>query len=371
MKKRVLQLTGSFRNGGSERQAVALARGLREHSEVEVYLATLDLDGPLRSEALSAGFTEIPEFKLNSFFDLNFVKQVRRCAALIKEQQVDLIHTHDFYTNVFGTAAAELARVSGKVASKRETFGMRSGAQDIVEKLAFGRADRVVVNSRAVQDSLTARGILDTKIELIYNGLDLSRFAVGQDIRKNFDIPAGRRLITLVANLRHDVKNVPMFLRAAKLISERVSDAVFMIAGEGELERELKSLAQDLGVADTTYFIGRCDDIPGLLSSSYACVLTSKAEGFSNSIIEYMAAGKPVVATRVGGAAEAIAEGQTGYLVDPDNADSTANRVIDLLKDPDKAARFGQMGQKKAQQEYSLESQISNTLSMYRRVLDH
>ena len=84
-----------------------------------------------------------------------------------------------------------------------------------------------------------------------------------------------------------------------------LDDAVNYLAGEGELENELRMLATELQVADRVHFIGRCDKIPELLNASYACVLTSTAEGFSNSLIEYMAAGKPVVATDVGGAAEA------------------------------------------------------------------
>ncbi len=119
-------------------------------------------------------------------------------------------------------AAASLAGVDGRIASKRETAGMRSRSQEFVEKVAFGRAKAIVANSAAVRDHLTGRGIAADKIEIIYNGIDIERFdSKSEDaaaVREKFGLPADNniRLITLVANLRHDVKNVPMLLRAAR-----------------------------------------------------------------------------------------------------------------------------------------------------------
>ena len=122
-------------------------------------------------------------------------------------------------------------------------------------------------------------------------------------------------------------KTCRCFLRAAKRVVESQPNAHFVIAGEGELEAELKGLASSHEVAENVHFIGRCGDVPPLLAVSYACVLTSTAEGFSNSILEYMAAGKPVVATNVGGAAEAVADGESGYLVASDDDAAMASRL--------------------------------------------
>src|SRR5262249_50330164 len=150
---------------------------------------------------------------------------------------------------------------------------------------------------------------------------------------KQYDLPEGARLVTLVANLRHPVKNVPMFLRAAERVLEKYDDVRFVIAGEGEMQADLEATAAQLGIEEFTYFIGRCDDVPALLAASYACVLTSTAEGFSNSILEYMAAGKPVVATDVGGAAEVVVDGETGYLVESNDSETMATRLMELLGD--------------------------------------
>ncbi|MFZ1699213.1 MAG: glycosyltransferase [Pyrinomonadaceae bacterium] len=374
MKKRVLQFTGSFNQGGSERQAITLAAMLKAQGEYEVFLATLSNDGPLLDDANIAGFRDIPEFPLTSFYNTNFVRQVRLCAKYLQDNKIDIVHTHDFYTNVFGMAAATLARVPERIASKRETLGMRSRAQEAIEKIAFGRAHAVVVNSSAVREHLLERGIGNGKLRLIYNGLDLDRFAMEHDaaaIHSQFAIPTEVRVVTLVANLRHAVKNVPMLIRSAARIVSNHPDAHFVIAGEGGLDSELKELAVKAGVINNTHFIGRCTDVPALLAASDVCVLTSTAEGFSNSILEYMAAGKPVVATNVGGASEAIIDGQTGYLVASDDDVAMAECVLELIGDREKAAGFGIQGRNVIWEQFSREKQLASIIELYDSVWSH
>ncbi len=374
MKKRVLQLIGSFHQGGSESQAVSLTRLLKDEGSFEVFAATLNNEGVLRTKIDKAGLAEIPEFPLTSFYNANFVNQVRRCAKYLTDNKIDIVHTHDFYTNVFGMSAATLARVGVHIASKRETGGMRSGAQKFVEKIAFGRARAIIANSAAVHDHLIERSISPAKIRIIYNGIDLERFEIADDrlaVCKTFGLPTGENIpiVTMVANLRHRVKNVPMLLRVAKHISESHANVHFVVAGEGELEIDLQQLAKGLGVTDKVHFMGRCTDVPALLSISSVCVLTSFAEGFSNSILEYMAAGKPVVATNVGGAAEAIIEGGTGFLVASDDDASMADRLIQLIGNNEMASKFGVEGRRIAVEKFSQKIQLSQTIELYNSLL--
>jgi glycosyltransferase involved in cell wall biosynthesis len=376
VKKNVLQFVGSFHQGGSERQAVQLTKLLREDGAYNVFLATLNNEGVLRAEVEAAGFTKFSEFPLTSFYDLNFLKQLKKCVRFLRENNIEIVHTHDFYTNVFGITAARFAKVPVKIASKRETGGMRSKAQKQIEKRIFKTADAIVVNSKAVQNYLSEKGISAEKAEVIYNGLDLARLAPKEtnraEICKELNLPAGENIkfITLVANLRHNVKNQPMFLRAAREISENFADAHFVLAGEGDLKNDLEQLAKELGIAEKAHFIGRCTKIPELLSVSFAGVLTSFAEGFSNSILEYMAAKIPVVATRVGGAGEAIIEGENGFLVESDDDKALAEKLIQLLENPEKAQRFGKNGRKFVEENFSCAAQLRNTLALYGRKLD-
>lgn len=369
MKKRVLQFFGSFHQGGSERQAVALSRLLQADGTYDVLAATLNSEGPLRTEMAEAGFQDIPEYRLSSFRDLNFFRQVRRCAAFIRSNQIDIVHTHDFYTNIFGMSAATLARVPLKIASKRET-GMRTRLQDLIEGVAFGRADIIVSNSNAAKNMLEQRGF--SHVRVVYNGIDVCKFEQEADVRALRDrlsFPASKKLVTLVANLRHAVKNVPMLLRAARDLCGSEVDVHFAIAGEGDLEGELRAMTCALGISRDVTFLGRCTDIPGLLAASDICVLTSDSEGLSNALIEYMAAGKPVVATDVGGAAEVIAEGETGYLVRPDDDVMLAARIQKVLADPGLARRLGESGRARAVQHFSEQALLANTVGLYDSLL--
>ena len=367
----MLQFIGSFHQGGSERQAVQLTRLLKADGAVNVLVAALNKEGVLLDEIERLGLPEIPEFKLASFYDINFLKQLKKCAGFLRENKIEIVHTHDFYTNVFGITAARLARVPLKIASKRETEGMRSTAQNIIERQIFKAADRITVNSEAVKNYLVTDGISPNKINVIYNGLDLERLTPKITDRKTIceelNLPGDKKIkyITLVANLRHEVKNQPMFLRAAQRISKTFPEAHFVLAGEGELKESLENLAEELGVKKNTHFTGRCEKVPELLSISYICVLTSRAEGFSNAILEYMAAGKPVLATNVGGASEAVIEGKTGFLIDSDDDEMLANRLKELLEDEEKAARFGEKGREVARQKFSIEAQLKKTLELY------
>ena len=124
-----------------------------------------------------------------------------------------------------------------------------------------------------------------------------------------------------------------------------------------------------MGVLENVHFIGRCTDVPALLDHSYACVLTSTAEGFSNSILEYMAAGRPVVATDVGGAKEAIVEGITGYLVQSGDDQTMAERIISLLRDPERARALGTMARQVVEERFSCAAQLQRTEVLYDRLL--
>lgn len=376
MKTNVLEIVGSFHQGGSERQAIQLAGFLREAGNFNVFLATLDGDGILKEEVENIGFTDAAEFKLTSFYDFNMLRQIKNAVRFIRRNDIKIVHTHDFYTNVFGMLAAKLAGVPVRIASKRETGGMKTPSQFRVERAAFGLAHSIVVNARAVENYLTERGIPESKIEVIYNGLDLKRLKpklnlTRPQICEMFGLPTGgdKKFVTIVANLRHAVKNQEMFLRAARTVKANIENAEFVLAGEGGRREELENLAAELQIADSCHFTGRCAAIAELLSISDICVLSSTNEGFSNSILEYMAAGKPVVATDVGGANEAIVEGETGFLVRSNDDEKMAARLIELLEDGEKRRVFGIAGRKIVEEKFSTEAQIGKTVNLYETLL--
>jgi glycosyltransferase involved in cell wall biosynthesis len=372
LKPNVLHIIDSFDQGGTERQAVQLVRLLHESNRYRVHLACIHDQGVLRAHVERLGIGEIIAYPLNSFFNRNFARQLRRLRSFLREREIDIVHTHGLYTNVFGIIGAAAARVPVRIASRRETGGLRNGVRRWGERRAFGLSNMVIANAEAVRRELIAEGVPSEKVLTIYNGLDVERVAP-QSILPREEALAGlglphegaRRFVTIVANVRHPVKDHPMFLRAARRVRERIPQAAFVIAGEGELMPSLRSLAGELGIERDVFFTGRCERVAELLAISEVCVLSSKAEGFSNAILEYMAAERAVVATDVGGAREAIVEGETGYLVPSGDDAAMAERIIMLLNDPERTREMGRRGRLAVKEKFSCEAQLERTEKLY------
>jgi glycosyltransferase involved in cell wall biosynthesis len=377
LKPVVLQLIGSFHQGGSERQALQLTRLLHDSGRFRVQLACLDSEGVLRAEIEDLEVGDLPAFPLTAFYDLNALAQMRRFARYLRAYKVKVLHSHDFYTNIFGMFVGALARVPVRIASMRETGGMRTSGQRRLQRLAYSLAHHVVANSEAVRDELVKQGVSPKKVTVIYNGIDPQRVTVSESATRRESLARvglppslnGRhRFVTVVANMRHEVKDLPMFLRAARRVHDAVPNAAFLLAGEGELMPSLRALARDIGIESCTYFLGRCESLADLLSISNVCVLSSKAEGFSNSILEYMAAGRPVVATDVGGAREAIVEDVTGNIVPAGDDQTMAERIIVLLSKSGPSL-MGDEGKKIVQEKFSLAAQQTRTEELYDRLI--
>jgi glycosyltransferase involved in cell wall biosynthesis len=374
MKPGILHIVDSFEQGGTERQAIQLVRLLNESGHYLVHLACLQKRGFLLAEAGNLGFGEIAEYPLTSFYDRNFVLQLGRLARFLKQNDIKILHSHDFYTNIFGMTAATLARVPGRIASKRETHGFRSPMQLRAERVAYSLANAVVVNAEAVGQGLIAAGVKAEKIKTIHNGVSTDRVSLKIERDEALSILglsryAGRRFITIVANLQHEVKDHPTFLRAAARVHAACPEVAFLVAGEGRLQESLSRLSKQLGLGDAVVFLGRCERVAELLSVSDVCVLSSKAEGFSNAILEYMAAACPVVVTDVGGAREAVVEGETGYIVPPGDHEAMADRITKLLGDPQRGHVMGQRGRARAEAKFSPKTQLDRTVALYNRVL--
>lgn len=367
----------SFGSGGTERQAIQLVRLLQASGRYSMHLATPQKRGELLDEAERLGLGEIKEYPLNSFYDRNFVFQLRLCVRFLKEHRIDVVHTHDFYTNIFGMMAAWLAGVPVRIASKRETEGFRSPLQKRAERYAFALAHSVITNADAIKNQLINEGVRAEKLLTVYNGLDMNRVAAHGDLQRDAILaivnlpqdPPERRFVTIVANLQNAVKDHPTFLRAAARVRAAVPRASFVLAGQGALTDDLRALSRELSIESDTFFVGHCRHIAELLAVSEVCVLSSKAEGFSNSILEYMGAGRPVVATDVGGAREAVIDGETGFLVQAGDVENMAARIIALLREPERARAMGQRGRLIVEERFSCVAQLERTVALYDELL--
>jgi len=378
MKENILMLIQSFIQGGSESQMVQLTGLLHDSGRYNLHVACINTNGPLRA-SLDRLNIDIPSFPITSFKNGTMVTQSRRFAAYLRENKIDLIHTHDFYSNIFGMVGATLARVPVRIASKRETTGLRSRAQLMTESVAFGLADAIVVNGEAVRAHLLDKGIRPDKPVVIHNAVNLTRFPVDLDVSAASELVSSLLVesvakrepvfVTMVANMHHEVKDHRMLLRAARRVCDQIPNAVFLLIGEGKRQEMFQTLASELGVGNNVVFLGHRGNIPEFLRLSDVCVLSSIAEGFSNSILEYMASKKPVVATAVGGAPEAIIEGETGYLVNSGDDEAMADRILRLLNDPARAQEMGRKGRSVVEERFSRQALVNNTENLYATLL--
>jgi len=212
----------------------------------------------------------------------------------------------------------------------------------------------------------------EEKVVVIPNGVDTDRFAPVADadaVRGELAIDATAPVVSIVAALRPE-KNHELFLEMARRVSDKLPDARFLIIGDGPRREALVQRAEALGIARHVLFLGSRDDVPRLLSATDVFVLTSHNEASPVSILEAMSVGRPVVATDVGSIREVVADGQTGFLVEPGNADQIAGRVCDLLREPLRCQSMGAAARERVVQRWSIDVMVHGYEQMLQSLYD-
>jgi glycosyltransferase involved in cell wall biosynthesis len=298
----------------------------------------------------------------------------RAMSQLIRREKVDLIHSHLADQNFYSCIAARLT-ARKVIATYHGTPGLFTGSRvrrAIKSWTVRHSADAIVGVSDYMLPMLVQAGLPADKMVRIYNGVDLDYFSqgAGADLRTELGLPREATLIGMVANLRRP-KGYEYFVRAARLISDRVPETKFIAVGEKDkvIAGELKDLIHQLGLEDKFFFLGFRSDIPAILKGLDVFVLSSTDEGLSIATIEAMAAGRPVVVTRSGGPEEIVQDGKTGFLVPPANAEALAARVCDVLVDPQLASRLGEAAREDVRKRFGLSNMIREYESLYLRCL--
>ncbi len=345
----------SFDVGGSERQTVELVRRL-DPSRFRVHLACFRTGGPL--QPLVPDAVPIARFPVRGFGRMGSARQWIRFARWCRDIEARLVHTCDLYANIFGLTAAALAGVPARIGSRREILtGDKTPVQLAAQRAAYRRAHAVLANSEAAARQLAHEGVDTARIRVIPNGVDLERVPP----RRTRDII--RRIVT-VANLRPE-KGHDVLIDAAPSILAAYGDAEFHIAGDGPCADALAARARERGVAGRVHMLGHCDRIPDLLAGQDLFVLPSRSEALPNAVIEAMAAGLPVVASRVGGIPELIDDRRTGRLVPPGDAAALAAAIVELMNEPTHAAALGRAGQRRAQERYAFPRMVGRVEDLY------
>jgi glycosyltransferase involved in cell wall biosynthesis len=371
---KLLKFLHTFEIGGTERQVVTLARKL-DPDKFDLSMACFYKMGPFLQD-IERRRIPLTEYEVRSLRSATAFREVLRCAADLRRDRTQIVHAYGFYSNVFAIPAARLAGVPVVIGSIRDTLE-GPPLQRRAHKLVCRLADCVLVNAEAIKERLIAEGYNGAKIKVIKNGIDLSRFAKKNEdgkVRLEFDLPPTAPLVVVLARLSR-FKGIEYFLQAAAIVARRFEEARFLIVGDLKYDQayraELKHEAVRLGLGRRVIFTGFRLDVADVLSEAAVSVLPCHyGEGLSNSLLESMAVGLPVVATTVGGNSEVVAEGTTGLLVPPREPEALAQAISLLLADPETAQKFGAAGRQRVAQHFSLERMTQDTEDLYRELLE-
>jgi glycosyltransferase involved in cell wall biosynthesis len=359
----VLLLGDTLIFGGTEGQFVELACGL-DPARWEIHVSCISTAGELGARFDAAGI-RVWRCGRGPFKSPRFALSVWGLARFLRARRIRLIHCFGFYSNVLGVLAARLAGVPTVIASQRELGDIRPLLQRSVQALALRMADRVVVNSTAVAERLQRHRTIDpARMVMIPNGVDLTRFS-SVPVRRSHP---ERLTVGALAVLRPE-KGLADFVRAAALVHERVAGARFAVWGDGPERAPLERLAATLGLNGAIEFRGSTAQPEVALRELDIFVLPSLTEAFSNGLLEAMATGLPVVATRVGGNPGLVDDGTTGLLVPPGDAGGLAKAIIRLSEDPRLADRLGATGRELVRARFGLDRMLAQVQALYEHAL--
>ena len=356
--------------GGTELNALRTAE-LLDRERFDLTVVTMRPDGALRARYAAAG-VPVVVYPLRSLAAPSTVPQAARLAGFFRRGGFHVVHSHDRYFNVFATVAARAAGVPVVIGSKR--WLANRGASRVANALAYRLTTRVLANSDAVAASLRSdERVPARQIVVVPNFVSESAFddvnpAERARLRSELGLAPEHLVVGVLANLR-PVKDHESLLAAAAQLRERYGALRLLLVGEGDSKAALQARALDLGIGDRVVFAGHREQRTNPHRLFDVSVLCSVSEGFPNSVVEAMAAERPVVATRVGGIPDAVVEGETGLLVPPRAPRELAAALDALLADPARRARMGAAGQRRAREHFHASSVMPRLEALYERLL--
>ncbi|HQV09750.1 MAG TPA: glycosyltransferase family 4 protein [Nitrospira sp.] len=364
--KTILYLSTSSGPGGAERVISNLSASL----DPARYRAILCLFRPgwIQTHTESRGVRTyvIPT---QGMFDWRWMFRFKR---LLKDEHVDLIHAHEFDANVQGTFVAALSGVPLVATVHGKNYFWEKVRRRAAYRWVSRRTTMVAVSENLKQFIVEQVGVESEQVKVVYNGVDVFSPCGTDEVdqcRKELELPTEHRVVGMVGNL-YPVKGHQYLIASIPAVLAKCPKTTFIFAGRGQLEAELKDQAHQLGIDGHVRFLGLRQDIPRILAVLDVFVLPSLSEGLSMAILEAMVAGKPVIATDVGGNPELVEDGSTGCLVPPEDSQALADRLVFLLTNSTCASQFGKNGQLRAQGRFSLQTMVQEYQTLYDQCIE-
>jgi glycosyltransferase involved in cell wall biosynthesis len=350
---RVAHVSHGLDMGGLEKLLVELARHTDRRS-FRLHFVSLGGRGLLADEVEACSW---PVTALNQ--GAGFRPRLFLClAGLFRRYQIDVVHTHDERPHIYGALAARLAGVPRVIHTRHRGQNLAvNRRQALLLRLATRLTGRFVCVPLDSARLAARQGIGVRKALVLHNGIDTTRFTA---TRTEVSGP-----VATVARLSPE-KDVETLIRAVALAAPFRPDLRLEIAGDGPCLADLRRLTAELGQQERVRFLGQVRDVPGLLARAGLFVLSSRTEGISLTLLEAMASGLPVIATRVGGNPEVVAEGETGLLVSPGNPAALADALRQLWHAPQERRRLGQAGRARAELHFDIRRMVAEYQDLYR-----
>ena len=364
---RVVHLVGDLIRGGTEGQCARIAMGLAQAGGPH-RIAVFHRRGYFL-EAAEAACGPVYEVTIRHAARAETARQIVRFARWMRRERIELLHAWDADAAIFGQFAARWAGAR-LVTSRRDLGQIYPRWKLALMRRADRAAVRVVANAAAVRDHFAAQGLPADKIDVLPNLLDLDEFdrAARQPFPQAGRLPTGSRLA--VVNRLDPEKNTGLLIAALPLVRKEIPAAVLVVAGAGREMPALRAQAAALGVTDAVCFLGEIHEVPALLRLCQAGALVPiRNEGLSNTILEYMAARLPVLATDCGGNRELVQDGVTGRVVaGAATPAAVAAAWLDLLRDAERAARMGPGGREYVARHHARAPVLEQFRRFYERI---
>ncbi len=355
--------------GGAQKQFIELVKNI-DRNKFQVIVVALSVHRvDLSNELTDSGI----DVRLIDQWGKICVPAFVKLFKLLRSERPDIVHTYLFTASLYGRIVAKLIGIPIVILSERSTDNWKKSSYVWLDRLLAKVTDRVLVNANTIKESLIKREKIPAeKIQIIYNGVNLIKIdAIKNDrsqVRENLRILNGNPVIGIIGRLSKE-KDHLTFLNAAKRIISAIPRVNFLIAGDGHLRKELEDISLSLGLKDRVIFAGNTHNVSEVLQATDILVSASLYEGCSNAILEAMAAGLPIVATKVGGNPEVVNDGVTGILVSPQDPSALAGAVVSLLNNPELMKSMGEKGRERVEANFLLSKMVKRTEEVYETLI--